>query len=154
MPIAKTLKLIKEMSESSTSVYGGGRADDEDIWDKITILAAQLGSPPFDSYKENCDLSTEFGGRYSKHRIKLDMPVIIAGMSYGSISKSAKLAIHYALNELAEKDLRIALNTGEGGALYEELNERKYPLILQYASGKFGINLENIKKRLKMTVQC
>ena len=38
-------------------------------------------------------------------------------MSYGSLKLPAKIALHLALNRLAEEGIRVIMNTGEGGAL-------------------------------------
>lgn len=140
------LKRINQMASEGKAAYRGGATQKRDFWEDITILAAQVGMPPFDSYKEEFDMSLKLGGRYSKYSLKLDMPLIISAMSYGAISKTAKLSIHDALNELAKEGVKIALNTGEGGALSEEMNEHKYLLIVQYASGRFGVNLDYLKK--------
>lgn len=140
------VKRIVQMSNDGKADYKGGATQKYDFWRDISILAAQVGMPPFDSYKEEFDMSCKLGGRYSQNSLEIDMPLIISSMSYGSISRTAKLSIHNALNELSDEGIKLALVTGEGGALPEELYERKYILISQYASGRFGVNLEYLKK--------
>jgi methylamine---glutamate N-methyltransferase subunit C len=113
-------------------------------------------------------LSFNIGGRYSNDIIKSDVPFFVSGMSYGSLKLPAKIALHIALNKLAEDGIKIIMNTGEGGALPWEIDGkevankgmmeyaerllkehgldsidreqifcRQYPLIVQYASGRF-----------------
>ncbi|MBI5148759.1 FMN-binding glutamate synthase family protein [Candidatus Pacearchaeota archaeon] len=139
-------KRVGQMAKDGSAAYRGGATQKYDFWEDISILAAQVGMPPFDSYKEDFDISLKLGGRYSKNILSLNMPIVVAAMSYGAISRTAKLAIHDALNELAIEGIKLALNTGEGGALPEELNEHEYNLIVQYASGRFGVNLDYLKK--------
>ena len=61
---------------------------------------------------------------------------MIAAMSFGAISKEAKIALAMGASLAGT-----ATNTGEGGMLPEE---RKYAskLIAQYASGRFGVSAE------------
>ncbi len=61
---------------------------------------------------------------------------MIAGMSFGALSKEAKIALAMGATLAGT-----AANTGEGGMLPEE---RRYAnkLISQYASGRFGVSAE------------
>ncbi|NOZ81207.1 MAG: hypothetical protein GXP63_06065 [DPANN group archaeon] len=116
----------------------------KDAWDSITFAAAQLTKPPIDFHKEHVDLSYSLGGRFSP-AVKTDLPVMVAGMSYGALTKSSKLAIHRALNILArDHGMKIFYNTGEGGVLPHELEDRDYLLMVQVASGRFNVNLESL----------
>lgn len=144
-----------------------------DYFANIRILGAQLNSS--DDHND-VDTSLTIGGRYSENIIKTDVPFFVAGMSYGSVKLPAKIALHLALNKLAENGIRVLMNTGEGGALpweiygsekarselsskhwnsilqytnkllrayqldhldVEKLFTRNYPLVVQYASGRF-----------------
>src|SRR3989338_10611909 len=151
MPIDKRfLRVIREMAEGKLG-YTSGRTDpitkSHFWWDDITIIPAQLSKAPFDHYRESQLFRSRktYATRYSEKGITLDVPLVISGMSYGAISKSSKLAVHNAANRLAEEGIIIAVNTGEGGALDFELHDRKYVLIGQYASGRFGITKEYLE---------
>ncbi|MCJ7745603.1 MAG: FMN-binding glutamate synthase family protein, partial [Actinobacteria bacterium] len=61
-------------------------------------------------------------------------PIIFSGMSYGSVS----LNVHRALAMAAEQ-LGTVMNTGEGG-LHEELYPYADHIIVQCASGRFGVH--------------
>src|SRR3989338_7575437 len=118
----------------------------KDPWQDITFPAAQLTKPAIDSHKEHIDLSLNFGGRYSPY-VKTDLPIMVAGMSYGALSYNAKLAIHKALNTLArEHGIKIFYNTGEGGVLPHEIDDRDYLLMIQVASGRFNVQLDSLAK--------
>ena len=56
-------------------------------------------------------------------KITTDIPFFVSGMSYGSLKLPAKIALHIALNKLAEDGIRVIMNTGEGGALPWEIHD-------------------------------
>lgn len=106
-------------------------------FEDFVIICAQTSRPPIDSYREPCETDVVIGGRYSKDAIlQLPMPIMISGMSFGAISKEAKVAIAKAASTLG-----IPVNTGEGGMISEERMYAK-KLIAQYASGRFGISAQ------------
>lgn len=146
--------------------YSGlGAASTNDYFSSIDLIGAQI---KVEECYSDVDLSFNIGGRYSNNIIKSDAPFFVAGMSYGSLKLPAKIALHIALNKLAEDGIKIIMNTGEGGALPWEIDGkevankgmmeyaerllkehgldsidreqifcRQYPLIVQYASGRF-----------------
>jgi glutamate synthase domain-containing protein 2 len=89
---------------------------------------------------ERVNLKTEIGGRSGANPIKLSMPVMIAPMSYGALSKSAKLALAIAsrLSDISE-------NTGEGGMSNEQRAEAKQ-LIYQCLAGRLGWNIHDMQR--------
>jgi len=146
--------------------YSGlGANSTNDYFSSIDLIGGKLRT---DEDYSDVDLSLEIGGRYSNDIITTDVPFFISGMSYGSLKLPAKIALHIALNKLAEDGIKVIMNTGEGGALpweiygmdienssiieytnrllkehnldninREQLFQRHYPLIVQYASGRF-----------------
>ena len=62
-------------------------------FDDLVFLPSGLTRIPLEGYKETCDTTTILGKKSAKHPIKLDTPVYISGMSYGALSKSAKIAL-------------------------------------------------------------
>jgi glutamate synthase domain-containing protein 2/glutamate synthase domain-containing protein 3/NAD-dependent dihydropyrimidine dehydrogenase PreA subunit len=106
-------------------------------FDDLVVLCAQTSRPPIDSYREPCGTDVYIRGRYNKDvLLHLPIPIIINAMSFGAISKEAKIAVARGASLLG-----IPVNTGEGGMLPEErLNAKK--LIAQYASGRFGVSAE------------
>jgi glutamate synthase domain-containing protein 2 len=72
--------------------------------------------------------------------IKLDTPIIFSPMSYGSVS----LNVHRSLAMAAER-LGILMNTGEGG-LHADLYPYADNVIVQVASGRFGVNPEYLNR--------
>lgn len=103
-------------------------------FDDLVILCAQTSRPPIDHYREPCSTEVVLGGRFAEKPLRLKAPIIIGAMSFGAISKEAKIAVAKAASKLG-----IAVNTGEGGMLPEERREATI-LIAQYASGRFGVS--------------
>lgn len=107
--------------------------------DDLVIVPAQLSRPPIDSYREPCDTDVVLGRRFAERPLRLRAPMVIGAMSFGSISREAKIAIARAATRLG-----IAVNTGEGGMLPEERAEAS-TLIAQYASARFGVSAAYLK---------
>lgn len=108
-------------------------------FDDLVFLPAQLSKKPVDYYREEISSKTIIG-KNSKKPIKLETPIVIGGMSFGALSKEAKIALAKASNLAGTLE-----NTGEGGMLKEEREFSKF-LIIQYSSGRFGIKEEVLKK--------
>jgi glutamate synthase domain-containing protein 2 len=133
--VEKVRKRIKGIPVAS----GRGRIYKKVSFDDLIFVPAQLAKKPVDYYKEKISSKTIIG-KYSKKPIELETPIIIAGMSFGAISKEAKIALAKASTIAGTM-----ANTGEGGMLPEERKFAKY-LIVQYSTGRFGITEEVLKK--------
>lgn len=107
-------------------------------FDDLVFVPAQLTKRPVDYFKETISSETIIG-KLSKHPIKLKTPIMIAAMSFGALSKEAKIAL--------AKGATLAgtvANTGEGGMLSEERKEAKI-LIAQYSTARFGVDEKYLK---------
>lgn len=134
----ETINYAVQVSATGTPLVRGTGARNFRLpsLDELMILPAQLSRPPIDSYREPCDTEVVLGARFAERPLRLKAPIIIGAMSYGSLSKEAKIAIAKAASMVG-----IAVNTGEGGMLPEERAEAKI-LIAQYASGRFGVTID------------
>ncbi|MGV8082996.1 MAG: glutamate synthase-related protein [Coriobacteriia bacterium] len=130
------------------------------IFDHLVLDACQVTNPSIDPLREPMELRTYLGrkpdsvevecdadgGYRLKQRdgveknIKLDTPIIFAPMSYGSVS----LNVHKSLAMAAER-CGILMNTGEGG-LHADLYPYGDNVIVQVASGRFGVNPEYLNR--------
>ncbi|MFM8747277.1 MAG: glutamate synthase-related protein [Aestuariivirga sp.] len=108
-----------------------------DIAFKKDILPA-IGTDP--DVLSKVELRTEVGGRSGANPLKLSMPVMIAPMSYGALSKSAKLAL-----AIASRLSGISENTGEGGMSKEQRKEAGQ-LIYQCLAGRLGWNIHDMQQ--------
>lgn len=106
-------------------------------WDNIQILTAQLATKPL---LESSKVSTEvIIGPNAKKPLKIDMPIFVSDMSFGSLSEEAKVALSRGA-EMAGT----GICSGEGGMLPEEKAENSHYLY-ELASAKFGYSDDLMK---------
>ncbi|MFQ6085398.1 MAG: glutamate synthase-related protein [Candidatus Bathyarchaeia archaeon] len=124
------------------------------ILDHILIDACQVTNPSIDPLREPMELRTYLGrkapklevlelseGRFTlktriSKNIKLETPITFAAMSYGAVS----LEVHKVLAMVA-REKGITMNSGEGG-LHRDLFPYGDHIIVQVASGRFGVHKE------------
>lgn len=84
-------------------------------------------------------LATSLGGRFGAKPIELSMPVMIAPMSYGALSKSTKVALARAsaLSDICD-------NSGEGG-LIPEVREAAKRVVVQMLGGRLGWSVQAMR---------
>ncbi|MDI9615729.1 glutamate synthase-related protein [Methanothermobacter sp.] len=130
------IEIQRKSREGSYKVRGCGAVRRIPTFDDLVIIPAQVSRPPIDKYREPCNTRVVLGDRFAENPLELDTPIMIAAMSFGALSKEAKIALAMGATLAGT-----ATNTGEGGMLPEE---RKYAskLIAQYASGRFGVSAE------------
>ncbi|MDP6854758.1 MAG: FMN-binding glutamate synthase family protein, partial [Arenicellales bacterium] len=85
-------------------------------------------------------MRTEIGGINGAEPLQLSMPVMIAPMSYGAISRSTKQAI-----AMASALAGIAENTGEGG-MSDAQRDAAGQLIFQCLGGRLGWNIHDMRR--------
>lgn len=128
-----------------------GNAMDYPIYfDHLLLNASQVTNPSIDPLREPMETKTFLGKRsqqvqrdqegklmipVSPH-LHLATPILFSAMSFGSVS----YPVHKSLLE-ASKQLHTFYNCGEGGLL-EEFYEDRDHIIVQVASGRFGIDAE------------
>ena len=108
-------------------------------WDDLVFVPAQLAKKPVDYFREEISTKT-IVGKNSKRPLELDTPIVFGAMSFGALSREAKIALAKASTITGTM-----ANTGEGGMLPEEREFAK-KLIVQYSTGRFGITEEVLKK--------
>jgi glutamate synthase domain-containing protein 2 len=102
-------------------------------FDDLVFVPAQLSRRPVDYFKEGISSETVIG-RGSRKPLKLSMPIMFAAMSFGALSREAKIAVARASSELGT-----CTNTGEGGMLPDERKHARL-LVAQYSTGRFGVD--------------
>ncbi len=127
--VAKTGKYIVE---------GKGSARKFLNWDNLIFLPGQLHNQPL-LESEPVDMSIVIGPHAAKP-IKLDTPIMIGAMSFGSLSVEAKIALARGATAVGSIS-----NTGEGG-MHEKEREAAHYLTLQYSTGRFGVDQEDLKR--------
>ena len=115
-------------------------------WEDIQFLPAQLAKRPlFDEAKVSTKVVI---GRNSKMPLVLDIPIFVSDMSFGALSREAKIALAKGA-EMAGTGIA----SGEGGMLPEE-QENNSRYFYELASGKFGFSWENVKKPRVSTLKA
>jgi len=99
---------------------------------------SQSGHEPDPVSKVN--MYTEIGGINGATPLKLSMPVMIAPMSYGALSRATKQAVG-----MASSLSGIAENTGEGG-MSDAQRDAAEQLIFQCLGGRLGWNIHDMKR--------
>ena len=118
-------------------------------WDKMLINASQVTNPSIDPLREPMETRTFLGKKPDRiernpdgsldlsnlpPQMKLEVPILFSAMSYGSISYNAHESLARAARELGTY-----CNTGEGG-LHEDFYQYGPNVIVQVASGRFGVH--------------
>lgn len=107
-------------------------------FDDLYFLPGQLADPPL---LDDEEVATEVViGPRAARPIRLSLPVYISHMSFGALSKEAKIALAQGAAQVGTMNC-----SGEGGMLPEERAAAKY-YVFEMASGYFGWNEENIRK--------
>ena len=105
-------------------------------WTDIQFLPAQLASRPL--LDEDEVITKVVIGPKAKKPLELDIPLFVSDMSFGALSKEAKIALSKGA-ELAGT----GICSGEGGMLPEEqANNSKY--FYELASAKFGFSWDKL----------
>jgi len=118
--------------------YGGARAVPHltDLAFRKDVTMANVGDDPV----RDVEMTTLIGGKHGAKPLTLTMPVMIAPMSYGALSRSAKQAI-----AIASGMAGIAENTGEGGMSDAQRDAAKQ-LIFQMLGGRLGWNIHDMNR--------
>ncbi|GAM11051.1 archaeal glutamate synthase [Geobacter sp. OR-1] len=122
-------------------------------WDHMLLDASQVTNPSIDPLREPMELRTYLGKKPHSievvkdkktgkpklatkltPQLKLEYPFIFSAMSYGALNLNA----HRAMAAAAEQ-LGTIYNTGEGG-LHKDLYRYGKNVIVQVASGRFGVS--------------
>ena len=109
-------------------------------FDDLLLLGASLSRYPLEGYREKCATRTVLGARYASRPIELDIPITIAGMSFGALSANVKEALGKAAT-----DVGTSTTTGDGGMTDEERRASK-TLIYQCLPSRYGFNPDDVRR--------
>ena len=87
----QTLDYIR--NASATGLYeirGMGAKRKVPNFDDLVFLGASLSRYPLEGYREKCVTKTILGTRFAKKPIELEIPITVAGMSFGSLSANVR----------------------------------------------------------------
>ncbi|MDX2097799.1 MAG: FMN-binding glutamate synthase family protein [Leptolyngbyaceae cyanobacterium bins.59] len=109
-------------------------------FDDLVFLGASLSRYALEGYREKCTTGTVLGTRYAKRPIELEIPITIAGMSFGSLSANVKEALGLAATEMGT-----STTTGDGGMTPEERRSSR-TLVYQCLPSRYGFNPNDLRK--------
>lgn len=109
-------------------------------FDDLLFLGASMSRYPLEGYREKCATDVTLGTRFAKRPLKLDIPVTIAGMSFGALSAQAKEALGRGASTVGT-----STTTGDGGMTPEERGQSKH-LVYQYLPSRYGMNPDDLRK--------
>ena len=122
------------------SIRGGGTKRPLPHFDDLVFPGASMSRYPLEGYRERCDTEVILGTRFAKNPIKIDIPITIAGMSFGALSGPAKEALGRGATIAGT-----STTTGDGGMTDEERNHSKY-LVYQYLPSRYGMNPSDLRR--------
>ena len=128
---------------AETGIYdirGGGSKKRLPHFDDLLFLGASMSRYPLEGYREKCSTNVTLGTRFAKKPLELDIPITIAGMSFGALSGPAKEALGRGASIAGT-----STTTGDGGMTPEERGQSKH-LVYQLLPSRYGMNPEDIRK--------
>jgi len=128
---------------AATGVYdirGWGAKRPLPHFDDLLFLGASMSRYPLEGYRERCDTDVVLGDRNAKFPLHLDIPVTIAGMSFGALSAQAKEALGRGASEVGT-----STTSGDGGLTPEERTHSRH-LVYQYLPSRYGMNPTDLRK--------
>lgn len=129
---------IHEMSKTGESIISAmGTTLPVISWKDILILGSQLNPSPL---MENEDVSLKtIIGKHAKKPMVLESPVYVTHMSFGALSKEAKISL-----AKGSAMAKTAMCSGEGGILEEEKSSA-YKYIFEIIPNMYSVNDENLQ---------
>lgn len=128
---------------ANTGIYrirGFGAKRELPTLDDLVFLGASMSRYPLEGYREACNTDVVLGSRFAEQPIELDIPITIAGMSFGSLSANAKEALGRGATAAGT-----STTTGDGGMTPEE-RRHSTKLVYQYLPSRYGMNADDLRR--------
>jgi len=128
---------------AETGIYdirGGGSKRKLPHFDDLLFLGASMSRYPLEGYREKCNTKITLGNRFAKKPLVLEIPITIAGMSFGALSGPAKEALGRGATLAGT-----STTTGDGGMTKEERGQSKN-LVYQLLPSRYGMNPDDLRK--------
>ena len=109
-------------------------------FDDLVFLTASISRYPLEGYRERCETRTVLGGRHGARPLELEIPITIAGMSFGALSATAKEALGRAASAVGT-----STTTGDGGMTAEERKASSL-LVYQVLPSRYGFDPADLRQ--------
>jgi glutamate synthase domain-containing protein 2 len=132
---------IHEMADTGRyPIRGLGARRRVPTFDDLVFLTASVSRYPLEGYRERCETKTTLGARHGASPLELEIPITIAGMSFGALSASAKDALGRAATAVGT-----STTTGDGGMTPEERKSSTL-LVYQVLPSRYGFDPEDLRQ--------
>jgi glutamate synthase domain-containing protein 2 len=109
-------------------------------FDDLLFLGASVSRYPLEGYRERCATDVTIGARFASEPVQLEIPITIAGMSFGALSANAKEALGRGASACGT-----STTTGDGGMTPEERTHSS-TLVYQLLPSRFGMNPDDLRR--------
>jgi glutamate synthase domain-containing protein 2 len=132
---------IHEMADTGQyPIRGLGARRKVPNFDDLVFLTASVSRYPLEGYRERCETRTVLGGRHGARPVELEIPITIAGMSFGALSATAKEALGRAATAVGT-----STTTGDGGMTPEE-RKASALLVYQVLPSRYGFDPADLRQ--------
>jgi glutamate synthase domain-containing protein 2 len=139
-PLNVLAEIHRAADQGIYEIRGFGTKRKLPTFDDLLFLGASMSRYPLEGYREKCATNVTLGTRFAKNPIELDIPITIAGMSFGALGANAKEAIGRAASEVGT-----STTTGDGGMTEEERRSSK-TLVYQVLPSRYGLNPDDLRR--------
>jgi len=139
-----TRDVIAEIDRAATTgiydIRGFGAKRPLPHLDDLLFLGASMSRYPLEGYREKCATDVVLGTRHAREPIHIDIPITIAGMSFGALGANAKEALGRGASAMGT-----STTTGDGGMTAEE-RTHSTKLVYQYLPSRYGMNPDDLRQ--------
>ena len=133
-------EIQRKAREGIYDIRGFGATRKVPHFDDLLLLGASVSRYPLEGYRERCNTAVTLGTRYAKNPIELEIPITIAGMSFGALSAQAKEALGRGATVVGT-----STTTGDGGMTEEERGHSE-KLVYQLLPSRYGMNPDDLRR--------
>ena len=139
-PPEMVAQIQRVAAEGHYEIRGQGAKRALPSFDDLVFLTASLTRYPLEGYREECETRTVLGTRFASRPLELQIPITIAGMSFGALSAHAKEALGRAATAAGT-----STTTGDGGMTDEERAASEL-LVYQCLPSRYGFNPADVRR--------
>ena len=125
--------------EGLYAIRGNGAKRRVPSFDDLLFHGASMSRYPLEGYRERCATDVRLGTRHAKQPLRLEIPITIAGMSFGALGANAKEALGRAATAVGT-----STTTGDGGMTEEERRASRH-LVYQLLPSRYGMNPDHLR---------
>ncbi len=137
---ATIAEIQRAANEGVYAIRGGGAKRRVPHFDDLVFLGASMSRYALEGYREHCGTDVLLGTRHAANPVALDIPVTIAGMSFGALSANAKEALGRGASMVGT-----STTTGDGGMTPEE-RAASSTLVYQLLPSRYGMNPDDLRR--------